>query len=65
MELDRRTYQALELGDEVVHTHDTVDVTGIITEEDTTEGSKGTHHVGLPGDWRLNARVGDSVRHGD
>lgn len=35
--------------DEVVHSHNTTDVTGIITEEDTAEGCKGAHHVRLDG----------------
>lgn len=29
-------------------------LTGVITEEDTSEGSKGTDQIGLPGDWSLN-----------
>lgn len=33
---------------------DTVDVTGVITEEDTTKGGKGTDHVRLPGDGSLD-----------
>lgn len=33
---------------------DTVDVTGVVTEEDTTKRGKGAHHVGLPGDGGLD-----------
>lgn len=33
---------------------DTVDVTGIVTEEDTTEGGESAEEVGLPGDGGLN-----------
>ena len=32
----------------------TVDVTRIVAEEDTTKGGKGTHDVGLPGDGSLD-----------
>lgn len=34
---------------------DTVDVTRVVTEEDTTEGGEGAHHVGLEGDGGLNS----------
>jgi hypothetical protein len=34
---------------------DTVDVTGVVTKEDTTKGGKGANEVGLEGDGRLNA----------
>jgi hypothetical protein len=47
--------QVLESRDEVVHTDDTRDVTRVITEEDTTKGSKGTHQVSLEGDGGLDA----------
>jgi hypothetical protein len=33
---------------------DTVDVSGVISEVDTTKGCKSTEEVGLPGDWRLD-----------
>jgi hypothetical protein len=29
-------------------------LTRVITEENTSEGSKGADQVGLPGDWSLN-----------
>lgn len=45
---------ALDLLDEVLGAVDTVDVTGIVTEEDTSERGKGAHHVGLPGDGSLD-----------
>lgn len=32
----------------------TVDVTRVVTEEDTTEGGKGAKEVGLPGDGSLD-----------
>ena len=40
---------------QVVHAEDTIDIAGIIAEEDTTKGSKSTHHIGLEGDGGLNA----------
>ena len=45
---------ALDLLDEKLGAVDTVDVTGIITEEDTSERGEGAHHVGLPGDGSLD-----------
>ena len=45
---------ALDGLDEDLGTVDTVDVTGIVAEEDTTERGKGAHEVGLPGDGSLN-----------
>lgn len=40
--------------DEDLGAVDTVDVTGVVTEEDTTKGGEGAHEVGLPGDGGLN-----------
>jgi len=40
--------------DEDLGAEDTVDVTGIVTEEDTTEGGEGAEEVGLPGDGGLD-----------
>lgn len=34
---------------------DSVDVAGVVTEEDATERGKGADHVGLPGDGGLDA----------
>lgn len=34
---------------------DTVDVTGVISKEHTTQGGKAAKQVGLPSNWRLNA----------
>lgn len=34
---------------------DTVDITGVIAEEDTTKGREGADQVGLPGNWGLDA----------
>jgi hypothetical protein len=45
----------LDEGDEDAGASDTVDVTGIVTEEDTTERGECAHEVGLPGDGSLNA----------
>jgi len=45
---------ALDELDEDRRTGDTVDVTRVVTEEDTTEGGKGADQIGLPGDWSLN-----------
>jgi len=45
----------LDEGDEDTGASDTVDVTGIVTEEDTTEGGECAHEVGLPGDGGLDA----------
>lgn len=47
--------RAFNLADEDGGTEDTVDVTGVITEEDTTKGSKSTDQVGFPGDGSFNA----------
>ena len=41
--------------DELGAAIDTVDVTGVVTEEDTTEGGEGTDEVGFPGHWSLDA----------
>lgn len=66
-----KTDQAFKFLDEITHAHDTVDITGIITEEDTTKGCKGTHHIRLEGDGCLHSRgIGEgvwsySVTHGD
>lgn len=46
--------RALDGANEVERTVDTVDITGVITEEDTTEGGKGAEKVGLPGDGGLD-----------
>ena len=46
---------ALDESDEDTRASDTVDVTGIVTEEDTTERGEGAHEVGLPGDGSLDA----------
>lgn len=65
------TNQAFKFLDEITHAHDTVNITGIITEKDTTKGGKGTHHISLEGDGCLHSRgVGEgiwsySVTHGD
>ena len=67
------TNQAFKFLDEITHAHDTVNVTGIITEEDTAKGCKGTHHISLEGDRCLHSRgIGEgiwsynvSVTHGD
>lgn len=45
----------LDEGDEDAGASDTVDVTGIVTEEDTTERGECAHEVGLPGDGSLDA----------
>ena len=45
---------ALDESDEDLGAGDTVDVTRIVTEEDTTEGGEGAHEVGLPGDGSLD-----------
>lgn len=46
---------ALNKADEDLRASDTVDVTGVVTEEDTTEGGESAHEVGLPGNGSLNA----------
>lgn len=57
-------YRLLELLDEVVHSHNTVDISGVISEEDTSKSSKGTHEIGPEGDGGLDTpRV--SRRHHD
>ena len=33
--------------DDIVHAQDTIDVTGIVAKEDTSEGCESAHHVGL------------------
>jgi hypothetical protein len=64
------THKTLILLDEVRHAEDTADVTRVITEEDTTKGGKGTHEIGLEGNWGLDAlnvgrpRKDRSTRHG-
>lgn len=45
---------ALNSLDEVLVAENTVDVTRIVTEEDTTEGGKGAENVGLPGNRSFN-----------
>lgn len=45
---------ALDGLDEVDGTQDTVDVTGVVSEEDTSKGGKGADQVGLPCDGGLN-----------
>lgn len=45
---------ALDLFNEELGAVDTVDVTGIVTEEDTSERGEGAHEVGLPGDGSLD-----------
>lgn len=44
----------LDLLNEVLGAVDTVDVSGIVTEEDTTERGESAHEVGLPGNGSLN-----------
>ena len=41
---------ACEFVDKVGHCDDTVDITRIVAEEDTTKGGEGAHHVRLHGD---------------
>jgi len=57
VERDRMAEFALE----VVHSKDTVDVPGIVSEKDTTEGSETAEHVAPGCDGRLNPR--DVARH--
>lgn len=52
-----------ELLDEVLHAHNTVDITRVITEEDTTERGKGAHEIGLEGDGGLDPFDVGSARH--
>lgn len=57
-------YRLLELLDEVVHSHNTVDISRVISKEDTSKSSKGTHEIGPEGDGGLDTpRV--SRRHHD
>ena len=37
-----------------MRSHDTVDVTRVVAEEDTTKRGEGAHEVGLDGHWRLD-----------
>lgn len=53
---------ALDLADEGSVTNDTVDVSGVISEEDTSKGGEGADHVGLPGDGGLD--LGDVLGDG-
>lgn len=48
--------QASVLADEVWHSQDTTHPTGVVTEEDTTKGGKGTDEVGPHGNGGLEAR---------
>ena len=48
--------QASVLTDEVFHGQNTAHPAGVITEEDTTKGSKGTDQVSSDGDGGLEAR---------
>ena len=59
------TYQVLKSRDEVLHTKDTGDITGVITEEYTTKSSESTHQVGLDGDGSLDADRVDAARRGN
>ena len=54
---------AVDLLDEVVHAHNTADISRVIAEKDTTKSSEGTHQVCLDGDGSLNAI--DIARGGD
>jgi len=45
---------SLDLLDEKRRVEHTVNITGIVTEEDTTEGCEGTKEVGLPGNGALS-----------
>ncbi len=51
---DLLVWAVLDVGDEERRWQDTVDVTGIITKEDTSERCKSANQVGLEGDWSLN-----------
>ena len=46
---------ALDILNEDCVSEHTIDITGVVTEEDTTEGGKGADHVGLEGDGSFNA----------
>ena len=41
-------------GDDIWHSENAVDVTGVVAEENSSESSEGAHQVGLCGDGRLN-----------
>ena len=47
--------------DENLGAIDTIDISRVVSEEDTTKGSECAHQVGFPGDWSLDATdiVGD------
>ena len=55
----------LDSGDENAGARDTIDVTGVITEEDTTKGGKGAHEIGLPSDGSLDVLDIDGGSEGD
>lgn len=59
------TYQVLKSSNEEVHTKDTGDITGVVTEEDTTKGSEGAHEVRLDSDGSLDAASVDAARRGN
>ena len=59
----RYTYQMFKGLNEVVHTKDTANVSGVIAKEDTSKGSEGTHQVGPDGDRGLDAH-GIDAPHG-
>lgn len=56
---ERSGGRAFDIVDEESRASDTVDVSGVVTEEDTTEGRESAHQVGFPGDRSLDA--GDIV----
>jgi hypothetical protein len=47
--------RTFDVVDEDLVTEHTVDVSRVVTEENTTEGGKGADHVGLEGDGSLDA----------
>jgi hypothetical protein len=49
------SFGAVDGVNEVIHALDTVDVARVVSEEDTTKGGKGAHHVRLEGDRSLDA----------
>lgn len=51
-----RVRQASVLTDEIFHGQHTTHPAGVVTEEDTTKGSKGADQVGSHGDGSLEAR---------
>ena len=60
----------LELMNEILHSQDTTNISGIVTEKESSEGSEHAHQVGLHSDRRLDAgriRRGEnsSPRHDD